>query len=175
MRLLRSMTAAVCFVVTIGSVATLVAQNGPAPAAVAAPKFDPKADPVKDLAGAVEQATKTHRRIILDVGGEWCGWCHALDKYFAERQELIALRDKHYVWLKINFSQDNENKAFLSKYPAVKGYPHLFVLEHDGTLLQSQDTSPLEEGPSYNLTRMTDFLKKWAPASPATAVRVLLW
>jgi hypothetical protein len=67
------------------------------------------------------------------------------------------------VWLKINYSPDNKNTAFLSKYPAIPGYPHLFVLESDGTLLQSQDTSPLEEGGSYNLDRMIAFLNKWAP------------
>jgi hypothetical protein len=42
-------------------------------------------------------------------------------------------------------------------------YPHLFVLDQDGMLLHSQDTSVLEEGPSYNLDKMTGFLKKWAP------------
>jgi hypothetical protein len=45
----------------------------------------------------------------------------------------------------------------------VPGYPHFFVLESDGKLLHSQGTSELEEGQSYNLKRMTDFIEKWAP------------
>ena len=79
-------------------------------------KFDPARDAESDINAAVAEAKRTSRRVILDVGGEWCGWCHTLDQ--------------------------------------------------DGKLLQSQDTSPLESGPSYDLGRMTPFLNKWA-ASPA--------
>ena len=100
---------------------------------------------------------------ILDVGGEWCGWCHALDKYFVAHADLMALRSKSYVWLKVNYSPENKNEKVLSRYPAIKGYPHLFVLGDDGALLHSQDTALLEEGPSYNFDKMKAFLTKWAP------------
>ena len=49
----------------------------------------------------------------------------------------------------------------LGRYPRTSGDPHLFVLDQDGTLLQAQDTSLLEEGPSYNYDRMKAFLLKW--------------
>jgi thiol:disulfide interchange protein len=125
------------------------------------PKFDPARDADKDIRAAVAGAKAAHKRLILDVGGEWCGWCHALDKFYATHDELRAYRDKHFVWLKVNFSPENTNQAVLSRYPTINGYPHLFVLESDGTLLHSQDTSPLEEGPAYNLDRMMEFLVKW--------------
>jgi hypothetical protein len=63
----------------------------------------------------------------------------------------------------VNVSPENENKAVLSRYPEIKGYPHLFVLEEDGELLHSQDTSPLELGASYDLQKLFTFLRKWAP------------
>lgn len=129
---------------------------------VAAPKFDPSRDPVDDLRQAIAEAHRTHRRIILDVGGEWCSWCHTLDRFFAVHADLMALREQSFVWLKVNWSPESQNKEFLSRYPAIRGYPHLFVLEEDGTLLHSQGTDALEEGPSYNLDKMTEFLKKWA-------------
>jgi thiol:disulfide interchange protein len=124
-------------------------------------KFDPARDPAADLRAAVAEATRTGRRIILDVGGEWCSWCHILDRYVAAHVEVKSRIDRGYVWLKINFSDDNKNEAFLSKYPKISGYPHLFVLESDGTLLHSQDTALLEEGPSYNLQKVLEFLDKW--------------
>ena len=124
-------------------------------------KFDPARDPASDLRAAVADATRTRRRIILDVGGEWCGWCHILDRYIAANAEVKSRIDRGYVWLKVNFSDDNKNEAFLSKYPKITGYPHLFVLESDGTLLHSQDTALLEEGPSYNLQKVVAFLDKW--------------
>jgi hypothetical protein len=42
----------------------------------AVPKFDPKRDAANDINDAVKEAKRTGRRVILDVGGEWCGWCH---------------------------------------------------------------------------------------------------
>lgn len=129
---------------------------------VAAPKFDPSRDSAQDLRQAVAEAQRTHKRIILDVGGEWCSWCHTLDRFYAVHADLMSLREQNFVWLKVNWSPENQNKGFLSRYPAIRGYPHLFVLEQDGTLLHSQDTSVLEEGPSYNVDKMTGFLKKWA-------------
>lgn len=139
--------------------------TGQAPAASLEPKFDPARDAAQDIRAAITEATRSHKRVILDVGGEWCGWCHALDRYFAEHTDLRALREKNYVWLKVNYSAENKNEKVLSQYPTIKGYPHLFVLERDGTLLQSQDTGLLEQGPSYNLDKMLAFLNKWVPPS----------
>ena len=143
------------------------AQGGAAPAKPAAaqsgePKFDPARDADQDIRAAVAEARRTHRRIILDVGGEWCGWCHTLDRYFVDHPDLKALRDKAYVWVKVNYSPENRNATVLSRYPQINGYPHLFVLDQDGALLHSQDTSLLEEGPSYNDDKMMAFLTKFA-------------
>ena len=128
-------------------------------------KFDPKKDPKADLDTAVTAASKSGKRIILDIGGEWCGWCVYMDKFFFQNPDLAKLRDDNYIWVKINMGPENENKVFLSSYPEIAGYPHLFVLDETGKLIQSQDTSPLEEGKGYNLARFTEFLKKWAPAT----------
>lgn len=138
-------------------------------ATLVAEKFDPTRDPVVDLKEAVTKAQASEKRIILDVGGEWCSWCHFLDNFFAKNADLMKLREDNFVWLKINMSPENENKAFLAAYPEIIGYPHLFVLESDGTLLQSQHTNVLELEKSYDLSKMTEFLKKWAPAKAQPA------
>ena len=130
-----------------------------APAAAA--KFDPAADPDRDLAAAVVEARSSGRRIMLDVGGEWCSWCHILDRFIADHDDLRNAIARDYVWLKINYSDENKNAAFLGRYPKITGYPHLFVLNEDGQLLHSQDTALLEEGPSYNLDKVRAFLAQW--------------
>lgn len=125
--------------------------------------YDTTRDPAKDLKALVQQTKQDGRRIMLVVGGEWCGWCHALDRYFREHPQILAVREKHYVWLKVNYSPENKNTAVLSRYPAIPGYPHFFVLDQQGKLLQSQGTAVLEKGPSYDDDKMTEFLLKWAP------------
>lgn len=125
-------------------------------------KFDPSRDPVKDVAAAIKDAQRTRRRILLDVGGEWCKWCHYLDRFFGENKDVADFMHEKFVVVKINFSKENENQEFLSQYPKVKGYPHLFVLERDGTLLHSQDTGELEKGQGHDREKVLEFLKKWA-------------
>lgn len=127
-------------------------------------KFDPARDPARDVATAVAKAKAEGKRVIVDVGGEWCSWCHILDRFIDANAEVLALRDRNFVWVKVNWSKDNKNEAFLSRYPAIKGYPHLFVLGADGRLLHSQDTSELESGKSYDTAKMSAFFRKWAPA-----------
>ena len=126
-------------------------------------KFDPKRDSEKDLKDAVAQTTKSHKRILLDVGGEWCSWCHKLDKFFQDNKDVSEFLHSNFVVVKINYSKENKNEKFLSKYPEVKGYPHLFVLDSNGKFLHSQDTGALESGDHHDHDKVFDFLKKWAP------------
>ncbi|WP_321476919.1 thioredoxin family protein [uncultured Paludibaculum sp.] len=125
--------------------------------------YDPKANPAEDLKRAVAEAGKTKKNILLDVGGAWCGWCRRLDQVFDTNGELSELRDKNFVFLKVNFSPENENQAFLSQFPKIQSYPHLIVLDATGRHLTSQDTGVLEEGKGYSLQRITAFLEEWAP------------
>ncbi len=125
--------------------------------------FDPKRDPSADLVKATELASKRGLRIILDVGGEWCSWCVHMDKFFSRNPKLLRLRMAGFVWMKVNCSEENENSAFLSAYPEIPGYPHLFVIDATGKLLHSQDTSEFERGETYDLKIFTKFLKDWMP------------
>ena len=127
-----------------------------------ADKYDPRRDPANDIQDAIIEAGKTSKRILLEVGGEWCVWCHIMDRYFEENPKLLEFREKNFVMVKINFSRENENKKLLSRYPAIPGYPHIFVLDTNGKLLHSQDTSKLESGKSYDLEKFFSFLRKWA-------------
>lgn len=128
----------------------------------AAPKYDPKADPSADLAKAMAEAQRGNKRILIEVGGEWCGWCHRMHAFFDQNEPLRKLRDDNFVVFQVNFSEENRNEKFLAQFPKIEGYPHIFVLDAGGKLLHSQNTGDLEEGKGYNLEKFTAFLKQWA-------------
>lgn len=142
--------------------------QGP-PKYVPVTKYDPKRNADQDIRDAIEEAKRSKRRILLEVGGEWCSWCHRLDAFFDAHPDLTKLRDKNFVTVKINFSEENPNREVLSRYGQIEGYPHIFVLDSDGKYLHSQRTSPLESDKSYNLERLTSFLSYWS-WSPADTV-----
>jgi thiol:disulfide interchange protein len=126
-------------------------------------KFDPNRDAGKDIQNAVVEAGRTGKRILLDVGGDWCIWCRRLDSLFAANKDLAELLHQGFVVVKVNWSRENKNEGVLSHYPKIPGYPHLFVLDSKGKLLQSQDTGQLESGNHHDREKVLAFLKKWAP------------
>jgi thiol:disulfide interchange protein len=126
-------------------------------------RFDPARDAKKDLDAALRMARATHRRVLVEVGGEWCSWCHIMDRFFAGNAEVKRIRDASFIWLKVNFSKENPNEALLASWPKVAGYPHLYVLDADGRLLQSQDTGALEAGKGYDPIAFRAFLVEWSP------------
>ncbi|MBW7842493.1 MAG: thioredoxin family protein [Ignavibacteriaceae bacterium] len=127
------------------------------------PKFDPNRDPFEDLRITIKKAEQSDKRIILDVGGEWCIWCHRIDAFMQNTDEVKSLLEENYILLKVNFSKENKNEKFLSNYPSIDGYPHFFVLEKDGTLLHSQNTGELEKDKDYSKEKFVEFLDKWKP------------
>ena len=128
-------------------------------------RFDPSRDAAADVAQAVATASAQGKRVIVDVGGEWCSWCHILDRFIASNADVRALIDAKYVWVKVNYSKENRNRALLSHWPAIEGYPHLFVLDANGRLVHSQDTSELESGKGYDKPRVIAMLRRWSSPS----------
>ncbi|MDL1891975.1 thioredoxin family protein [Sphingobacteriales bacterium CHB3] len=125
-------------------------------------KFDEKRDAAADIQLAVAEAKRSGRHVLLDVGGEWCVWCHRLDSLFVKNPDLNEYLHANFVVVKVNWSKNNKNEEVLSRYPKVAGYPHLFVLDETGRLLHSQDTSELEEGKGHSREKMFAFLRTWA-------------
>ena len=138
-------------------------------------KFDPARDAAADVAHAVAIAKAQGKRVIVDVGGEWCTWCHIMDRFIAANDNVRSLIDTHYVWVKVNYSKQNPNDALLARWPKVAGYPHLFVLDADGALVRSQGTAALESGKSYDVARFVAFLERWSGVArrSASAMRSL--
>jgi thioredoxin-related protein len=125
-------------------------------------QFDPARDAAKDLQKAINVAQKENKRIILDVGGRWCIWCHRLDTMFVKNPKLTDYRNKHFIYIKINYSKENKNEKFLSQFPEIPGYPHWFLLDSNGKLLLSKSSGDFEAGKGHDPKIVMAFLKKWA-------------
>jgi thiol:disulfide interchange protein len=123
--------------------------------------YDTARNPADDLANTVQRAQAEKKRILVQVGGDWCGWCRLMSRYMETNSKVRETLEKSYLVMKVTENGDQKNAPFLSQYPSISGYPHLFVLDSDGKLLHSQRTDELEEGPGYNETAYLAFLNKW--------------
>jgi hypothetical protein len=121
--------------------------------------YDPKRDPQKDFEMARAAAAKSQKQILLEVGGDWCIWCKYLDKFFADHEDVRSVLNENYVVMKVNMSPQNENAAFLSRFPKVAAYPYFIVLNQDGRILATKKSGDLEECcKTYNASKMKAFL-----------------
>lgn len=85
-----------------------------------------------------------------------------MNEFVHENQAVASVLHEEYVILKVSYGDGNDNEEFLANYPEVRAYPHLFVLDSDGTFLHSQGTGELEEGRGYNEEVFLAFLNEWA-------------
>jgi thiol-disulfide isomerase/thioredoxin len=110
-----------------------------------------------DLATALKTAATTHKRILLDFGGNWCPDCQVLDIYFhdpANRRILEAHLARQY------------------EVPLRRGVPALAVLDEHGKLLYSQKRGEFEAMSRMESAEVTKFLKQWEPGRPCSMVMV---
>jgi thiol:disulfide interchange protein len=128
--------------------------------------FDAARNAAEDIDLAIAEARKTGKRILLDIGGNWCLWCHQLDELFRGNPDLLQLREDNFITVAVYFGPDNKNEQVLSRYSEVLGIPHFFVLEKDGTLLHSQHLVGLQTEGTYSSEKIKEFLIKWSPGIP---------
>ncbi len=125
--------------------------------------YNPRADPYRDLERALDRAEAENKRVLIVVGGDWCGWCEVLDTFLTREVEVRAAFEQSFVMVKVSYGQENRNAAFLSGFPSSRGYPDFFVLDSNGAFLRQQDTALLEGDGDYDRARMLAFAQRWRP------------
>lgn len=113
-----------------------------------------------DIHAAIIQASREHKRIILDFGGDWCPDCQVLNIYFHQSPNRELL-DKYFIRVNVNIGHMDANVDLAHRYGVpLKGVPALAVLDSHGKLLyaQSKEFSDMRHMQSSDLTA---FLNKW--------------
>jgi thioredoxin 1 len=104
-------------------------------------------DAKAEIAEAVANAAKTHRRVILVFGGNWCYDCHVLDAAF-HSPEIEPTLNKNFVVVHVNIGEFDKNLA---------------IADSDGKVLFSQKHGEFEAARSMATEDVLVFLNKWKP------------
>ncbi|MGD0732705.1 MAG: thioredoxin family protein [Terracidiphilus sp.] len=129
--------------------------------------FPDPAEAKADLAAALKTASATHKRVLLDFGGNWCGDCQVLDYYFHDARNLPIL-EANFVLVHVNVGHYDANLDIAKKYqiPLDRGVPALAVLNEKGALLYSQKSGEFEAMRRLDSSALTTFLVQWKPVQP---------
>lgn len=163
MKIVKYFTLAILLIMSAGSARSANREIYPAPAQAKV-----------DLAAALKTAAATHKRIVLDFGGNWCPDCIVLDGYFhdpANRQIIEA----NFVLVHVNIGKMDANLDIAEKYgvPLDKGVPALAVLDEKGKLLYSQKSGEFEAMRRMESSAVTKFLVQWKPVREGCSAVVI--
>ena len=115
----------------------------PAPAKV----YDEQANGAEQIAVALASAKRENRRVLIQWGWNWCGWCLALHHLYESNAEISKELSYEYETVFVDAGSDRKNVALAKAYGALvdhEGYPYLTILDADGKALANQETSSLE-------------------------------
>ncbi|HKD61435.1 MAG TPA: thioredoxin family protein [Terracidiphilus sp.] len=132
------------------------------------------ADAKADIAAALKTAAATHKRVIIDFGGNWCGDCQVLDIYFHNAENRPIL-ESNFVLVHVNIGHMDENVDIAQRYgvPLDRGVPALAVLSDTGKLLYSQKSGEFEAMRRMQASSVTSFLVQWKPTKPGCSVMMV--
>jgi thioredoxin-related protein len=110
--------------------------------------YKPELDAMQQIDEAVKLAKKENKHVLLQIGGNWCGWCVMLHKFYSAEPQIDSLLKADYVVEYINFSKENKNLEALKRleFPQRFGFPVLVILDGDGRRLHTQNSVYLEQG-----------------------------
>lgn len=118
------------------------------PASPESPLYDEKADAREQIAAALAKAKKENQRVLIQWGGNWCGWCIKLHELCKSNREISKKLMYEYVVVHVDAGKPvDKNMALATGYGAdlkQHGFPFLTILDADGKPLANQETSPLE-------------------------------
>jgi thioredoxin-related protein len=126
--------------------------------------YDEASDGAKQITDALVIAKKEHKHVLLQIGANWCVWCHRLHKLCESDKGIAEKLKNDFVVVMVDVNKEH-NREVDKKYgdPTQFGLPVIVVLDADGKPLTTQDTGKLEEGDHHSPEKVMAFLKEWSP------------
>ena len=131
--------------------------------------YNEDTDPMAQISDAVKKADKEGKYVICQVGGNWCRWCLMFAEFITSDEEIKTLIDNEFEYIHVNYNpRQPKNEKTLKMLerlgnPERFGFPVLVVLDNNGKVIHTQDSSFLEEGNGYNKTKVMRFFSNWTP------------
>lgn len=125
--------------------------------------YDEAADAKLDIAAALNRAKKENKRVLIQWGANWCGWCRILHKLFQEDKTIARKLLYEYELIMVDIAQFDKNIDLADKYGAEfksknAGVPYLTILNKDGNVVSNQDTGSLEKDKGHDPEKVLAFL-----------------
>ncbi len=129
--------------------------------------YHPEADAKLELENAVKRAKAEGKHVLVQVGGNWCGWCIRFYKFSLADAQIDSTINASFIMYHLNYSKENKNLPLMAKYgyPQRFGFPVFLVIDGNGERLHTQNSAYFEQEGDYGKDKVMDFLEQWSPAA----------
>ena len=136
--------------------------------------YDESLNPIEQIDRAVAKGEAEGKFVVCQVGGNWCPWCLRFADFINNDSTISKVIDENFVYIHVNYNPRKADQASVEQGKAVMerlanparfGFPVFVILDNNGEILHTQDSSFLEEGKGYNKDKVLRFFRCWTPAA----------
>ena len=127
--------------------------------------YNERADADADVAAAFAKAHVSKKRVLIDLGGNWCGDCLVLANLM-QLPELKRFLKAHYEIVSVDVGRFDKNLQVPARFGITKrleGVPAILIVEPDGkTLVDAGHLFALADARHMTPQGLADWLAQWA-------------
>jgi thiol-disulfide isomerase/thioredoxin len=126
--------------------------------------YDPAADAGAQVEAALARARVSGKRVLIDLGGNWCPDCRLLAALMRE-PEVAAFVDAHYDVEMVDVGRMDRNLDIPARWGVrrLEGVPALLVIDESGRLADAGHVEALADARSMSPQALADWLARWTP------------
>jgi thiol:disulfide interchange protein len=126
--------------------------------------YDEHANADAAVAAAFDRARKSHKRVLIDLGGNWCVDCVVLAN-FLKLPEMQRFMAAHYEMVSVDVGRFDRNHQIPARFGItgrLKGVPALLIATQDGRLLNGDDVFATADASTMTPQALAAYLAKYA-------------
>jgi hypothetical protein len=126
--------------------------------------YDEKANADAAVDAAFARAKQSHKHVLIDLGGNWCGDCIVFANIL-RLPEVKAFVDKHYEVAVVDVGRFNKNLQVPARFGITKrleGVPAVLIATPEGQLVNAGHVAALADARHMTPQAIADWLAKYA-------------
>jgi hypothetical protein len=126
--------------------------------------YDEAANADAAVNAAFARAKKSHKPVLMDLGGNWCGDCIILDNVM-RLPEVKHFVDTHYETVSVDVGRFNRNLQIPARFGITKrleGVPSVLIATPDGKLVNEGQIAALADARTLTPQAIADWIAQWA-------------
>jgi hypothetical protein len=126
--------------------------------------YDEAANADAQVAAAFARAQKSHKRVLIDLGGNWCVDCLVLSN-FLRLPEMRHFMNAHYEEVLVDVGRFNRNLQIPARFGITKkleGVPALLIVTPEGKLVNGDRIFATADAHNMTPQALADYLARYA-------------